>query len=326
MLQIRRFFTAVVVSLGLIMATGALASGYPERVVRIIVPFPAGGSVDITARLLAQKLSDTTGAQFIVENRSGAGGNTGSDFVAKSDPDGYMLLFTAPGPLAVNQTLFAKPLPFDPARDFAPVALFARTPVVLMANPKLPVKNVSELIAYARANPGKVNFGSAGPGSIPHLAGEMMKSMTKIEISHVPYRGTAPAMSDLVAGHIQIMFDLLPSSLQQISTGNVRPLANAGATRAAALKDLPTVAEQGVTGFDAASWVALVAPAKTPAPMLEKLRAEVGKAMTAPDVLKKLNELGSETGTADEAAVRAFLASETKKWAEVVKASGAEVE
>ena len=315
----------VAVANGGLPAGKALAETYPERVVKIINPFPPGGSVDVTARLLAQKLSEG-GHQYIVETRSGAGGNVGADSVAKSDPDGYTLLFTAPGPLAVNKTLYRTPLPFDPETDFAPIAIFAKTPIVLMVNPQLPVKDVKELLDYARANPGKVNFGSAGMGSTPHLSGELMKTMAKVELTHVPYRGTAPSMSDLVAGHIQMMFDLLPTSLQQIRSGNVRALANAGATRAKTLKDLPTVAEQGLPGFDASSWVALVAPAKTPAPVLATLRAEVAKAMASPDIVKRLDELGSEPGTADESTVRAFLASETKKWADVVKASGAKVD
>lgn len=302
------------------------AQNYPERVVRIVNPFPPGGSVDITARILATKLSENLGQQFIVENRGGAGGNTGSDSVAKSDPDGYTLLFTAPGPLTVNQTLYSKGLPFDPEKDFAPIALFARTPIVLMVNPGVPAKDVQELIAYAKANPGKINFGSAGNGSTPHLSGELMKAMTKVEMTHVPYRGTGPAMSDLVAGHIQMMFDLLPGSLPQISANKVRALANAGAKRAAALKDLPTVAEQGLPGFDASSWVAIVAPAKTPAPVLAKLRAEVGKVIADPDIVKRITELGSEVGTANEAEVRAFLAAETRKWAEVIRVSGAKAE
>src|SRR5712691_3390199 len=176
----------------------AAAQTYPERVVRIVNPFPPGGSVDITARILAQKLSDNTGQQFIVENRTGAGGNAGADSVAKSDPDGYTLLFTAPGPLVVNQTLYTKGLPFDPTRDFAPIAIFAFTPIVLMVNPGIPANNVQELIAFAKSNPGKVYFGSAGMGSTPHLSGELFKSMTKTEITHVPYRGTAPAMNDLI--------------------------------------------------------------------------------------------------------------------------------
>jgi tripartite-type tricarboxylate transporter receptor subunit TctC len=321
---LRRLLITAVTMTALTIPAGA--QNYPDRVVKIVNPFPPGGSVDITARILAAKLSDNLGHQFIVETRAGAGGNTGSDSVAKSDPDGYTLLFTAPGPLTVNQTLYTKGLPFDPERDFAPIAIFARTPIVLMVNPGVPVKSVQELIAYAKANPGKINFGSAGNGSTPHLSGELLKSMAKVEMTHVPYRGTGPAMSDLVAGHIQMMFDLLPGSLPQISAGKVRAIANAGAKRAPALKELPTVAEQGLAGFDSSSWVALVAPAKTPAPVLAKLRAEVGKVIASPDIVKRIEELGSQVGTANEAEVRAFLAAETKKWAEVIRVSGAKAE
>ena len=320
-----RFIFMILASLSALVLPAA-AQKYPDHVVRIVNPFPPGGSVEITARILALKLAENTGGQFIVENRTGAGGNIGSDSVAKSDPDGYTLLFTAPGPLSVNQTLYAKGLPFNPEKDLTPIAIFARTPIVLMVNPKLPVKDVKELIAYAKANPGQVNFGSAGMGSTPHLSGELLKSLAKVNLTHVPYRGTGPAMADLVAGHIQMMFDLLPASLQQIRSGNVRALANAGATRPSALKVLPTIAEQGIPGFDASSWVALMAPAKTPAPVLAQLRAEVAKAMASDDVKKRLDDLGSETGTADEKEARAFLASETKKWAAVIKASGARVE
>jgi tripartite-type tricarboxylate transporter receptor subunit TctC len=324
-MSVLRYASIVLASL-LTLVVPAAAQKYPDHVVRIINPFPPGGSVEITARILALKLAEQTGGQFIVENRTGAGGNIGSDSVAKSDPDGYTLLFTAPGPLTVNQTLYVKGLPFNPETDFTPIAIFARTPIVLMVNPKLNVKNVKELIDYARANPGKVNFGSAGMGSTPHLSGELLKSMTHVNITHVPYRGTGPAMADLVAGHIQMMFDLLPASLQQIKSGNVRALANAGATRPASLKDLPTVAEQGIAGFDASSWVALVAPAKTPPAVLAKLREEAAKAMASADVVKRLDDLGAVPGTADEKEARAFLAAETKKWAAVIKASGAKVE
>jgi tripartite-type tricarboxylate transporter receptor subunit TctC len=317
---------AIVVAALFAFSGAATAQNFPDRVVRIIVPFPAGGSVDITGRLLAQKLSETTGHQFIVENRAGAGGNTGAEAVAKSEPDGYTLLHTAPGPIAVNQTLFSKGLPFDPAKDFAPVALFALTPIVLMVNPNLPVKNVQDLVAYAKSNPGKVNFGSAGMGSTPHLAGELFKTMTKTELTHVPYRGTSPAMNDLIGGHIQMFFDLLPSSLPQINTGKVRALANAGTKRPEALPDLPTIAEQGLPGFSAASWVVLVAPAKTPAPVLAKLRADVAKAMASPEVIARLREMGSEAGTTDEREMRAFIDAETKKWAEVVRVSGAKAD
>ena len=325
MRDVVRRLSVVILSLLALIATAA-AQSYPDRVIRIVNPFPPGGSVDITARLLAQKLSETLGHQVIVENRTGAGGNAGADSVAKSEPDGYTLLFTAPGPLVVNQTLYTKGLPFDPTRDFAPIAIFAFTPIVLMVNPGIPAKDVQELIAYAKSNPGKVYFGSAGMGSTPHLSGELFKSMTNTEITHVPYRGTGPAMNDLVGGHIQMFFDLLPGSLPQISGGKVRALANAGAKRPAALPDLPTVAEQGLPGFDSASWVALVAPAKTPTAVLAKLREEVGKAIASPDIVTRLRELGSEPGTASERDVRAFLDAETRKWAEVIRVSGAKAD
>lgn len=321
---LRRFSIALLAIC--VLTAPAAAQSYPDRVVRIVNPFPPGGSVDITARILAQKLSDNTGQQFIVENRGGAGGNTGADAVAKSDPDGYTLLFSAPGPLVVNQTLYTKGLPFDPTKDFAPIAIFAYTPIVLMVNPGLPAGNVQELITFAKANPGKVNFGSAGMGSTPHLSGELFKSMTRTEITHVPYRGTGPAMNDLIGGHIQMFFDLLPGSLPQISTGKVRAIANAGAKRPAALPDLPTVAEQGLAGFNSSSWVALVAPAKTPAPVLAKLRAEVAKVLTSPDIVARIRELGSEPGTATEKDVRAFMDGEAKKWAEVIRISGAKAD
>jgi tripartite-type tricarboxylate transporter receptor subunit TctC len=304
----------------------AAAQNYPDHVVRLINPFPPGGSVDITGRILAQKLSQNLGHQVIVENHAGAGGTTGSDLVAKSDPDGYTLLFTAPGPLVTNEALYTKGLPFNPHKDFVPIAIFAFTPIVLMVTPSVPAKNVQELIAYAKANPSAINFGSAGVGSTPHLSGELFKSMAKIDIVHVPYRGTGPAMSDLMGGHIQMMFDLLPGSLPQINVGKVRALANAGAKRPAALPDLPTVAEQGLPGFDSASWVALAAPSKTPDTVVAKLRSEVDKVMKSPDIVKRLHELGSEPGTSSEQDVRAFLDSETRKWAEVIRISGAKAD
>ena len=325
MSHVLRLISTVIVSL-LVVIVQAAAQTYPDRVVRIINPYPPGGSVDITARILAQKLSDNTGHQFIVENRGGAGGNTGADAVAKSEPDGYTLLFTAPPPLAINQTLYTKGLPFDPAKDFVPIGTFALTPIVLMVHPGIPAKNVQELIAYAKANPGKVHFGSAGIGTTPHLSGELFKSMAKVEIVHVPYRGTGPAMNDLIGGHIQMFFDLLPASLPQINGSKVRALANAGAKRPAALPDLPTVAEQGLPGFDSASWVALAAPSKTPAPVVAKLREEVGKVLTSPDIVARIRELGSEPGTVNEKDVRAFLDAETKKWAEVIRLSGAKAD
>jgi tripartite-type tricarboxylate transporter receptor subunit TctC len=320
MSRMHRFFTIALLSLAVSVAP-AIVQAFPDRPVRIVVPFLAGGTVDSTARILAQKLSDQTGQQFIVENRGGAGGNIGSDSVAKAEADGYTLLHTAPGPLVINQYLYNN-MPYDPDKDFAPVGLFAVTPVVLMVNNNLPIKTVPDLIAYAKANPGKVSFGSAGVGSIPHLAGELFKTMAGVDIVHVPYKGTAAAMNDLVGGHIQMFFDLLPSSLSQISGGRVRAIGNAGLKRPAALSDLPTISEQGLKGYDAASWVAVVAPVKTPAPVLAKLRSEIGNVLKSPDIIKRLNDLGSVPGTTDEAELRKFLKAETDKWAKVVKASG----
>ena len=310
----------------LVLALQVAAETYPERVIRIVNPFPPGGSVDVTARILAQKLSENLGQQVIVENRAGAGGNAGAESVAKAEADGYTLLFTAPGPLVINQTLYTKGLPFDPTRDFAPVALFAVAPIVLMVHPGVAAQNVQELIALAKAQPGNISFASAGNGSTNHLAGEMFKSMAKIDIVHVPYRGAGPAMNDLIGGHVQTFFDLLPSSLPQIKTGKVRALGNAGAQRPAALANLPTVAEQGLPGFDASSWMGLVAPAKTPAPVLARLSEEIARVLKEPDMIVRIRELGSEPGHAFGAAFGTFMHAETAKWAEVIRTSGAKAE
>jgi tripartite-type tricarboxylate transporter receptor subunit TctC len=318
---------SILAALALIaMTMQAAAQAYPQRVVRIINPFPPGGSVDVMARILAQKLSESFGQQVIVENRAGAGGNTGAEFVAKSEPDGYTLLFTAPGPLVVNQTLFTQGLPFDPAKDFAPIALFATAPIVLMVHPSVPAKTVQELIALAKKQPGNIHFASAGPGSTNHLSGELFKSMAKIDIVHVPYRGAGPAMNDLIGGHVEMFFDLLPSSLPQISAGAVRGLANAGATRPSALPDLPTVAEQGLAGFSASSWFGLVAPARTPAPVLARLVQETEKIVKSPEIIARIRELGSEPGTAFGPDFAAFMQAEAKKWGEVIRVSGAKAD
>ena len=324
MSKISRLISIAVVSL-LVLTMQATAEHYPDRVVRIVNPYPPGGSVDVMARILAQKLSDNLGQQFIVENRSGGGGNTGSDYVAKAEPDGYTLLFTAPGPLTVNQTLYTK-LAFDPAKDFAPIALFATAPIVLIVNPAVPANNVQELIALAKKEPGKINFASAGNGTTNHLSGELFKSRANIDIVHVPYRGAGPAMNDIVGGHVQMFFDLMPVVLPQIATGKVRALANAGAKRPSALPDVPTIAEQGLAGFDASSWYGLVAPARTPEPVLAKLRDEVAKALKAPDMIARIHELGSEPGTVFGSDFGDFMAAETRKWADVIRTSGAKAD
>jgi tripartite-type tricarboxylate transporter receptor subunit TctC len=313
-----RFILAIC---GAILFCGAsFAQDYPSRPVKIIVPYPAGGSNDIIARIVAQKLTERCGQTFLVENRGGAGGNIGAEAVATSEADGYTLLLTAPPPLTTNQSLY-KNLPFDPAKSFAPVALIASVPIVLMVHPSLNVKNVAELITLAKEKPGKLNFGSSGVGSTNHLAGELLKSMAGIDIVHIPYKGAAPAMNDLLAGTIPMMFDNMPAALPQVHGKLVNAIAVAGKTRTNALPDVPAVAET-VPGFDVSAWFGLVAPAKTPAPVLKRLTTELDVILKLPDVRKRFSELGAEPGNVMGEAFGRFLASETATWAKVIQASG----
>jgi tripartite-type tricarboxylate transporter receptor subunit TctC len=316
---------ALLVALGALLFGGtATAQDYPSRPVKIVVPFPAGGSNDIIARILAQKLNERTGQPFLIENRGGAGGNIGADAVATSEADGYTLLLTAPPPLTINAALY-KNLPYDPAKAFAPISLVASVPIVLAVHPSVEANNVGELIALAKAKPGTLNFGSSGNGSTNHLAGELLKSMTGINIVHLPYRGAAPAMNDLIAGHIPMMFDNIPAVLPQVQGKAIKAIAVAGAKRATALPDVPTVAESGVPGFEASAWFGLVAPAKTSAPVLAKLESEVDAILKMPDVQKRFTELGAEPGSISGAAFGRFLAEETTKWTKIVQSSGATV-
>lgn len=309
----------------ILLAGSALAENYPSRAVKIVVPFPAGGSNDIVARVIAQKLSERNGQSFYVENRGGAGGNIGAEAVANSDPDGYTLLLTAPPPLTINAALY-RDLRYDPSTAFAPVGLIASVPIVLAVHPSTGIRNVGELIALAKAKPGTLFFGSSGNGSTNHLAGELLKSMTGIDIVHVPYKGAAPAMNDLVAGHIPVMFDNIPAVLPQVRANTINAIAVAGPKRASALPDVPTVAESGVPGFEAAAWFGLVAPAKTPAPVVAKLEGDIDAILKLPDVQKRLDELGAEPGTVSGAAFGKFLADETAKWTRIIRDSGAKVD
>jgi len=308
-----------------LLGTTAFAQAYPTRPVKFVVPFPAGGSNDIIARLLAQKLSERTGQQFIVENRGGAGGNIGAAAVAQSDPDGYTLLVTAPPPLTTNAALYQS-LSFDPAKDFAPVSLVATVPIVLAVHPSVEARNVQELVALAKAKPKTIQFGSSGNGSTNHLAGELLKTMAGIDIVHVPYRGAAPAMNDLVAGHIPMMFDNMPAILPQVQAKRINAIAVAGATRASALPDVPTVAESGIPGFEAFSWFGVVAPARTPPEVLKKLEDEIAAILKLPDMRQRLADLGSEPGALGGAAFGTFLKEETVKWAKLIQASGARLQ
>ncbi|MBR0904950.1 tripartite tricarboxylate transporter substrate binding protein [Bradyrhizobium liaoningense] len=318
----RRTFLAACAAV--LFSGSAGAQDYPSRPVKIIVPFPAGGSNDIIARIVAQKLTERNGQTFLVENRGGAGGNIGAETVATAEPDGYTLLLTAPPPLTINGSLYKK-LPFDPAKAFAPVALIASVPIVLVVNPSVPAKNVGELIALAKAKPGTLNFGSSGIGSTNHLAGELLKSVAGIDIVHVPYRGAAPAMNDLLAGQIPFMFDNMPAVLPQVQGKAINAIAVAGARRAEALPDVPVVAET-LPGFEASSWFGLVAPAKTPRPALAKLSGELEAILKMADVKKRLAELGAEPGTVFGEAFGQFMTDETAKWGKIIKASGATVD
>jgi tripartite-type tricarboxylate transporter receptor subunit TctC len=317
--------TLIAAAVTLSTAVGNAAASYPDKPVRILVPFPPGGSNDVIARLLAQKLSALWGKSVIVDNHGGAGGNVGSEMAARSNPDGYTLLLTAPGPLVVNPTLYRR-MSFDPARDFAPVALIATVPIVLTVNPRVKAKSVAELIALAKAEPGKLDFGSSGNGSTNHLAGELFKNLARIDIIHVPYRGAAPAMNDLISGQIPMMFDNMPAVRPQVEGGTIRALAVASKTRSKVLPNVPTMIEAGVADFEAVAWFGLVAPAKTPPEVLKVLESSTAKVLGDPDTAQKFGELGAEPGKVIGGDFGAFLKSESDKWSAVVKLSGAKVD
>jgi len=305
--------------------TGAQTAAYPTKPVRLVVPFPPGGATDTIARAVAQKLGETWGQSFVVDNRPGAGGNIGTELVARAAPDGYTLEMGTVGTHAINASLYSK-LPFDHVKDFAPIILVAGVPNVLEVTPSLPVNSVQELIAYAKANPGKLNFASSGNGTSIHLSGELFKVMTGVQMTHVPYKGSAPALQDLIAGQVQLMFDNLPPSLPQIKAGKLRALAVTSATRAPALPDVPTVAESGLPGFEASSWFGLLAPAGTPPALIAKINAEVLAWLASPEGKEKLASIGANPAGGSPEDFARHIQAETAKWAKVVKESGAKVD
>jgi len=298
---------------------------YPSKPIRIVVPFPAGGTTDILARAVAQKLTETGGQPVVVDNRPGAGGNIGAELVAKSAPDGYTLLMGTVGTHAINPGLYAK-MPYDHQRDFAPVILVAGVPNVLVVHPAVPVNSVQELIAYGKANPGRLNFASSGSGTSIHLSGELFKTMSGVQMTHIPYKGSAPALADLLGGQVQLMFDNLPSALPHIKAGKLRALAVTSAQRAPALPDVPTVAEAGLPGFEASSWFGLLAPAGTPKEIIAKLNAEVATWLATPAARDKLTAQGANAVGNSPDEFTQYIAAETVKWQKVVKESGAKVE
>lgn len=321
----RHAFSALMALVLVSLVGQAAHAGFPDRGIKLVVPFPAGGSNDVVARLLGAKLQELWGQPVVIDNRAGGGGNIGAEAVARSPADGYTLLLAAPGPLAVNQSLYAQ-LPFNPAQDFAPVALIASVPIVLAVNPSVKAKTVAELIALAKESPGKLNFGSSGYGSTNHLAGELLKTRAGIDIVHVPYRGAAPAMNDLIGGQIPMMFDNMPAIRPQVTGGTIRAIAVAGNTRSPLFPELPTMVEAGVPGFEASSWFGLVAPAKTPPDVMKILINSVAKIMKDPEVVKRLADVGAEPGGLSGDAFGAFLRSESEKWGQVVKTAGVKVE
>jgi tripartite-type tricarboxylate transporter receptor subunit TctC len=305
-------------------------TGWPSKPVRIVVPFSPAGTTDILARALAPELSKAFGQPFIIDNKPGAGGNLGADAIAKSPPDGYNLLMGTVGTHAINAALYPK-MSFDPVKDFAPIVLVAGVPNVLVMNPAkaeaYKINNVADLIRYAKANPGKLNMASSGNGTSIHLSGELFKAMTGTFMLHFPYRGSGPALLDLMGGTMDLMFDNLPSSLPQIKAGKLKALAVTSAQRSAALPDLPTVAEAGpVPGFDASSWFGLFAPAGTPTDIVNRIQQETSKAFQSPAFKDRLLSQGAIPGGQPPAEFAKFIAAETKKWAQVVKASGAKVD
>ena len=303
-------------------AGAALAQGFPNKPIRLVVTFPAGGAPDILARLFADKAQ--LGQPVVVDNVPGAGGNIGADKVAKSPPDGHTLVLGTVGTHSINGALYSK-MPYDMVKDFAPVAHIASAPNLLVVTNELPVKNVAELIAYMKANPNKLSFGSPGIGTSVHVSGELFKSLTGTSMQHVPYRGRQFAIPDLVGGQIQVMFDNMPSALPMAKDGKIRALAQTTAKRSPAAPDVPTVAET-VPGFEATTWFAMFAPAATPKDVVARLQAEMQRVFKLPDVADKLKTLGLEPWISTPDELARYQASEIVKWAKVVKDSGAKAE
>ncbi|MGQ0578487.1 MAG: tripartite tricarboxylate transporter substrate binding protein [Betaproteobacteria bacterium] len=302
----------------------AQAESYPSKPIRIVVPYPPGGFNDTLARTLGQKLNDKWGQPVVVDNRPGGGTTVGTHLVAKASADGHTLLIVSFA-FGVNPSLYRQ-LPYDTRRDFAPVALAAGTPNILVVNPRLPVKSVLELIALAKSKPGKLNYATAGNGSSSHLSMEMFKRLAGVDFVHIPYKGSAPAVTDLIGGQVDVMFDNVPNVLQHVKAGKLRALAVSSRERSPFIPDLPTVAEAGVPGFDVSVWFGMVAPTSTPKVVVFQLNTEINRILNLPEVVELFHKQGVEPrgGTPEEFA--AFLRDQTAKWAKVVKDSGAKAE
>lgn len=303
----------------------AVADIYPNKPIRFIVPYPPGGSTDVSARLVAEKLADRLGQPIVVDNRPGAGGNIGTELAKNAPADGYTMVIGTTGTFGINPALY-KHIPYDALKDFAPVALATTMPLVMVVHPSVPSKSVQEFIAYAKTQPGKLLYGSAGNGSSPHLTGAMFGVMTGIDIVHVPYKGSAPAMAELLGGNLHFMFDPPFTTYSQIKAGKLRALGVTTATRSPALPDVPTVIEAGVPGFEATAWNGVLVPAKTPAAIVERLQTEIAKLLHAPEIKEKLEAIGVSPAGGTSKEFGTFIRSELAKWAKIVKDSGATID
>jgi tripartite-type tricarboxylate transporter receptor subunit TctC len=308
-----------------IATTLGWAQPYPSKTIKLVVPFPPAGSTDISARAIAGKLGERLGQAVVIENKPGAGGNIGSDVVAKAQPDGYTLLVGTVGTHAINTGLYSK-MPYDPVKDFAPIILLSSTPNVLVVPAAFPAGSVADIIKLAKAKPGELTFASSGSGTSIHLSGELFKSMAGLQLTHVPYKGSGPMQIDLISGQVNMAFDNLSAAMAQIKGGRLKALAVTGTSRSPMLPELPTVAEAGLPGYEATSWNGVFAPAGTPKEIVDKLNRELNAILQSPDTRKYFADQGGEAGGGTPEQLGAFVKSEIAKWAKVVKESGAKVD
>ena len=321
LVNLTRFALAIAVA----ACAHASAQGYPAKPLRLVVPFPAGGNTDIYARPIAQKLGDLLGQQVVVDNRPGAGGSIGGELVAKSPPDGYTLIAGTTSTFGIGPNLYRK-LPYDPVKDFTPVILSSLAQNMLVVHPSVPARSVKELIALARAHPGKLNFASAGNGTSSHVAGELFKSMAKVELTHIPYKGTGLAMIDLLSGQVDMIFDSVTTALTQVKAGKLRALAVTGSRRLELMPDLPTVSEAGVPGFEVSAWFAIFAPANTPKGVVARLNSELNKVLLMPEIRATWAQQGAEVAGGAPERLAAHVESELAKWAKVVREANIRLE
>lgn len=311
---------ALAAAVPLMFAAGQAQAAWPERPITLVVPYTPGGVTDALARNVAKSLAERLKQPVVIENRAGGGANIGAALVAKANPDGYTLLMGSAATHAINASLYRK-LSYDHIKDFAPISLVAQVPNVLVVHPSVPANNVKELIAYAKAHPGRLNFGSSGAGGTIHLSGELFKSMAGVDMTHIAYKGSAPAVNDLLGGQIEVMFD--SSVVPHVKAGKLRALGVTSAKRSSALPDVPTIAEAGLPGYEATAWFGILAPAGTPKPVITKLNAEISAVLRDPAVTKWMDGQGFEVGGGTPADFAAHIGKETAKWARVVKESGA---